>query len=273
VFHSRQKIFHQLGKSMNTASSSPEGKQSPLARYFSILEIVAAHPGSSVQEIADLAGVPFPTAHRLIQGLRSEGLLVGDKRKPIELGPRLLRLVQGGSDQAWIRIAGQKMLDRVSAAVMETSYLAKLQLDQVVSAAWAAPANGLKGYVIPGLTQPLHAAASSKAILAQHDEAFVRKIVMEPLPKLAANTLTSVEDLLAELETVRKRGYATCVSENEPGVTAIACPLLLPRIGGMYSIGVMALSQQIPPQRFDDIANVLRNAAAELASMVPDAQL
>jgi DNA-binding NarL/FixJ family response regulator len=86
--------------------------------------------------------VPFPTAHRLIQGLRSEGLLVGDKRKPIELGPRLLRLVQGGSDQAWIRIAGQKMLDRVSAAVMETSYLAKLQLDQVVSAAWAAPADG-----------------------------------------------------------------------------------------------------------------------------------
>jgi len=93
------------------------------------------------------------------------------------------------------------------------------------------------------------------------------------LPKLAANTLTSVEDLLAELETVRKRGYATCVSENESGVTAIACPLLLPRVGGMYSIGVMALSRQIPPQRFDEIADVLRNAAADLASMVPDAQL
>jgi DNA-binding IclR family transcriptional regulator len=266
-------VFSCIRKMTDEVQSTKRGGQSPLDRYFSILEIVASHPGASVPEIAELSGLPFPTAHRLLKGLRAEGLLVGDKRKAHELGPRLLRLLQAGTDEPWIRITGQKILDQVAQSVAITSYLAKLRHDQVVSVAWATPAGGLKGYVIPGLAQPLHAAACAKAILAEHDEPFVRSLIKDPLQKLAPNTLTRYEDLLAELKTTKTQGYATCINENEPGITAIACPILLPRTGVMYSIGVMALSDQVRQKQFAEIASILQQAAAELATTVPSEQI
>lgn len=250
-----------------------DAKRSPLDRYFSVLEIIAAHPGVSAAEIAQLCTLPFPTVHRLIQGLRAEGLLVGDRRKNYQLGPRLLRLLQAGSDESWISITVQKRLDRVADLVSETCYLAKLAHDSVISVAWATPAGGLKGHVIPGLTQPLHAAACAKAILAHQDEGFVRSLVKEPLPKLAINTVTRYDDFLQELAIVRDRGYATCINENEYGVTAIACPVLLDRTGVMYSIGVMALGDRLPSERFADIADKLKVAAADLALTVASESL
>ncbi|MBN8995053.1 MAG: IclR family transcriptional regulator [Rhizobiales bacterium] len=244
-------------------------RQNPLDRYFSILEIVAAHPGLNATEVAELSGLPFPTAHRLLQGLRKAGLLNGgDRRTGHELGTRLLRLLQTGSDDSWIHITAQKKLDEVASDLSETCYLAKLVHNRVISVAWAAPANGLRGHVVPGLSQPLHAAACSKAILAHQSESFVRSILPNPLPKLAANTKTRLADVLAELELVRRQGFATCISENEPGITAIACPVEIHGTGVLYSIGVMILGDQLPEARLHVPTEVLKQAAAFLATSV-----
>lgn len=249
------------------SAEAPRPRQSPLERYVTILEVVASHPGMGAADVAEHCALPFPTAHRLIHGLRKAGLVVGgDRRKGYALGPRLLRLLQSGSDDSWIRITAQKKLDELAEQLAETSYMAKLVQHRVVSVAWAAPASGLRGYVIPGLSQPLHAAASAKAILAHHPDALVRSLLPDPLPKLCTNTKTRAEDVLSELKTVREQGFATCINENELGVTAIACPILLPGVGVLYSLGVMALGDRLPGRRISEVAGILKSAAAELAA-------
>jgi DNA-binding IclR family transcriptional regulator len=248
-------------------------RQMPLERYFTILEKVAAHPGVSATEVAELCRFPFPTAHRLIQGLRKAGLLTGgEKRKGYALGTRLLRLLQAGSDESWIQITAQKTLDELAERLGETCYMAKLVDGRVISVAWAAPASGLRGYVMPGLSQPLHAAACAKAILAYHPWEHVRSMLPEPLPKLCISTKTRYEDVLAEMKTVKTRGFATCINENELGVTAIACPVFLAGIGVMYSVGVMALGDHLLRRRIQEVAGVLRSTATELAASVGTAR-
>jgi DNA-binding IclR family transcriptional regulator len=247
-------------------TSHSAARQVPLERYFTILEKVAAHPGLSAGDLAELCALPFPTVHRLIGGLRKAGLLTGgERRKGYELGTRLLRLVQSGSDDSWIRITAQRKLDELAEKLGETCYMAKLIDDRVVSVAWATPTDGLRGHVIPGLSQPLHAAACAKAILAHQPEAFVRSLLRDPLPKLCTNTKTDVEEILAVMNSVRDQGFATCVNENELGVAAIACPISVAGVGVIYSIGVMALCDRLPDKRFPHLASVLDAAAAELA--------
>jgi DNA-binding IclR family transcriptional regulator len=244
-----------------------ETRQAPLERYFSVLEMVAAHPGISSSDVAAFCALPFPTAHRLVQSLCKAGLLSGGgKRKGYELGVRLLRLLQTGSDDSWIRITAQKKLDAVAERLSETCYVAKLVHNRVMSVAWAAPASGLRGHVIPGLSQPLHAAACAKAILAHYPNAFVRSLLPDSLPKLCTNTKTQHEEVLAELSAVKDRGFATCVNENEFGITAIACPILVPGVGVIYSIGVMALGDRLQEKRIPEITTVLKTAATELAA-------
>ncbi|MGA2795876.1 MAG: IclR family transcriptional regulator C-terminal domain-containing protein [Roseiarcus sp.] len=243
-------------------------RQAPLERYFSILEKVAAHPGLTAAEAANLCSLPFPTAYRLIQGLRQAGLLTGGRREGYKLGNRMLRLLQTGADDSWIRITAQKKLDEVAGRIGETCYLAKLVDKRIVSVAWAAPPSGLRGYVMPGLSQPLHAAACAKAILAHHPAEFVRSILPDPLPKICVNTKTRREEVLAEMKAIKRRGFATCVDENEAGVTAIACPIQIAGVGVIYSIGVMALSDRLHDLRLKEVANILECAASDLSLSV-----
>jgi DNA-binding IclR family transcriptional regulator len=242
---------------------------SPLERYVSLLERIAAHPDVGTPELAKLSGLPFPTTHRLLHGLRKAGLVIGgEKRAGFKLAPRLLRLLQTGSDDSWIRITAQKILDEVAERLGETSYLAKLVDDRVVSVAWAAPADGLRGHVVPGLSQPLHAAACAKAILAHQPTERVRLLLAGPLPKLCVNTKTSRGEVMVELEAVAAQGYATCINENEMGVTAIACPIRLADIGVIYSIGVMSLGTRFPERQVLEAAEILKLAAELLATSV-----
>jgi DNA-binding IclR family transcriptional regulator len=91
-------------------------------------------------------------------------------------------------------------------------------------------------------------------------------LLSDPLPKLCVNTKIQREDVLAELKVVKRRGFATCVNENELGITAIACPIPLAGIGVIYSVGVMALSDHLPEERVLDAVAILKTTAAELAA-------
>jgi DNA-binding IclR family transcriptional regulator len=259
-----------MSKPTHESTAMPQKRPAPpLERYVTVLEKIAAHPGVTAPDIAKLCSLPFPTTHRLLQGLRGVGLVMGGQnRTGFKLAPRLLRLLQTGADDSWIRITAQKILDQVAAHIGETSYLAKLVDDHVVSIAWAAPSNGVRGHVVPGLSQPLHAAACAKAILAYQPSAYVHSLLSDPLPKICVNTKTSVAEVVTELKTVAEQGYATCINENEMGVTAIACPVHIKDLGVIYSVGVMSLGTRVSTARLAEIATILKIAADDLGSGV-----
>ena len=70
--------------------------------------------------------------------------------------------------------SSEALLAGTAARLDETCYLTKLIGGRVISVAWATTSDGLKAYVVPGLSQPLHAAASAKAILAFQSSSFVK---------------------------------------------------------------------------------------------------
>lgn len=248
-------------------------RPSPLERYVGVLEAIAIAPEAvSLSELAERCDLPAGTSHRIIATLLKTGLVQpsNGKRRDYVLGPRLLRLLHFGSDTAYIRIMVQPLLNRLADRLGNTCFLVRLSAGTTItSIAWAVPERGIRSFVVPGHIMPPHAAASAKAILAFQDRDAISDVLSGPLPKLAPATVTDPERVLEEYAFVREHGYATCWGELEPGQGAIACPIEIPRLGVIYSVGTSALIKRLKERPIEETTAILREAADELARHLP----
>ncbi len=93
-------------------------------------------------------------------------------------------------------------------------------------------------FLHPGLgKRPVHACSCSKAVAAFSPELFLIGELEDRLRAYTEFTVTNVNDLQAEFEIIRQRGYAECVEEIERGMCSVAAPLAPSGPGAMLSIG------------------------------------
>ena len=242
-------------------------KQSPLERYVLVLEEVAAAnaSGLSLSEIAQRCDLPVPSAYRIVQSLLKTDLLAArDGRKQYGLGSRLFRLLHAGTDDGWIKIAAQPILDRVADTMHETAYLAQIVGKTIVSICWAAPESGLRSKVYPGDVMPPHAAASAKAILAHQPESIVLRALAGVREQYTPQTRTELAQLQREHARIRREGFATCWNEMEVGLGALACPVELAGVGVQYAVAVTGTTARLKARPTAETVSILLGAAAEL---------
>jgi DNA-binding IclR family transcriptional regulator len=76
--------------------------------------------------------------------------------------------------------------------------------------------------------------------------------------------------LLADLDAIRARGYATAVEEAEPGVAAVAVAVRARSTG--RAVGTTSIAgpmQRVTPGRFEEFHHLLRRAADKLGMIWP----
>jgi DNA-binding IclR family transcriptional regulator len=83
----------------------------------------------------------------------------------------------------------------------------------------------LEIFLNPGSEYMLHASAQGKVVLAFGDPAIAKAILERPLEKSTSNTIVDADRLRAELELVRKKGWAEAPEELFMGINALAAPI------------------------------------------------
>lgn len=240
-------------------------KDSPFSRYFSVMELVASFPeGLSLAEISNLTDLPKATVHRILSGLIKEGFLSGSSRVAVRVGDRLTRLMHCSADDAWIATLTRPHLDVLTAKLGETTYLCRLIGCRVRIVASASPELQWRGYVRPEIEMAPHASASAKAILAFQDDRIVAAALTEDLPRFTPHTVVDHAVIREGYATVRALGFATCVSEMDEGLAALAVPIVTEGGEVYYSLGVLGPAQRIKASGFDDRVAALREVAATL---------
>jgi len=203
----------------------------------------------SIKEIAEKLdtrpGTIFPT----LSTLEDYGYLEKDKEnKKYSLGLTFLgkgTLVLRRLD---IRDRAQPHLKELLARCSENIHLAILDGRKVmyIDRKEAAPSLMIRSYI--GKRVPAHCTALGKALLAFLDdrelEDFLKK---EKLVRRTDNTITSPQDLVAELEKVRSEGFAIDNEEFQKGGICIAAS-----IKSYQDKVVAAVSVSIPKSRFSD---------------------
>jgi IclR family transcriptional regulator, KDG regulon repressor len=177
-------------------------------------------PELNVRDIAERTGLHKSTAHRILMALHLNGLVEQDPSSArYHLGLQLVKLGEHALQRLDVRVVARPHLEELAAQGKETVHLAVMDGDQVVMLDRVDGPHALCTPSLPGRHFPAHCTSLGKAILAGLDDAeVVRLLGSRALKRHTARTITSVDALLTELRTVRKKGYATTEEELEVGL-------------------------------------------------------
>lgn len=246
-------------------------RQSPLERYLSILEIIAAsHRPLSLTELANIIKLPKPTVHRLVGSLQACGALKTEERnqRGFLIGRRITRLLHLSQDTSIVSNYAQIVCDQLTKAVSETCYVVRIGNDAVHTIARSVPDQGYRLHVLPGHELPTHAAASAKSILAYQDEATVQRLLQPPFKRFTEQTKSTMLQVMEDLDQVRKLGYAVCDREIDSGIMAYGCPVFSADNEVVYSVGVTGPVNRLSQKPANYWVEALRLGAEQFANML-----
>ena len=187
--------------------------------------------------------LPKSSAHRLLSTLTRRGLLERDERGQYCPGIGLIALGLGALEREPVVAAARPVLESEAQRLGDTVFLTAARAGAVVVLDKAEGTGFLRAAPRIGATVPLHATAVGKLYLTHAPEAVT--LGDEPLEAFTPSTMTSSAILAAELERIRRQGYAENRDEWIPGLSAIAAPVLV--TGRM----VAALAVASPSPRLD----------------------
>lgn len=117
------------------------------------------------------------------------------------------------------------VLEELAAETGETSNLVILDRDEAVNVEVVQSPRPVKHVGVLGRRLPLHATAAGKVLVAWLPESQRESLVAGSLRRFTEGTICSRPALLAELDGVRTRGYATAWRELEPDLAAASAPV------------------------------------------------
>lgn len=239
-----------------------------LERLTCILEIVGQKGEATVAEICAHSDLPKPSAYRIVQDLVSVGLLEPVGRGQFTIGTRLKGIThKDHSDRTLLELIAPTL--KQAATQFESAFfLSRLRGKSVEIIHVETPDTGVS-YLHPGLgKRPLHACSCSKAVAAFSPELFSIDEMEGRLRAYTEFTLTNVDDLQAEFELIRARGFAECVEEIERGMCSVAAPLSPSGPGAMLSIGATGSVRVFTPAFREKLGPQITQIAREILASI-----
>nr|BBH92145.1 IclR family transcriptional regulator [Thermogemmatispora argillosa] len=237
-------------------------------KAFQILNLFShEQPEWGVCEIARKLGFPKSTASALAASLTEGGLLRRTPTGRYRLGWRIVALSQLLLETTEFRSEARKVMESLVARFGETVHLATLESDQIIYVEKLQGTRAVRVAVTGvGVRLPGHCSGVGKCILAHLPWERVQAILeKQGLPALTPNTITDPQVLRAELEQVRRQGYAY---DREEAVLELCCVAAPIRDHSGEVIAAMSLS--IPAYRFYANEEQYRLAIVRAAQQVSE---
>ena len=241
-----------------------------LDRTFAILQLFTPDtPEWTVTEAAHARSLPVPTVHRILAALQHHGYVSRDEfSKRYRLGIAALELGRHASASIDLRVTSLKVLESLAEASGETVLLTAIGPDRRRSVCLerVESRNPLRLSVAPGLRVLLHAGASQKALLAYMSDSDVDTLVADGLSPLCDATITDPVALKKELQTIRKRGWATSYQETNLGLWGIAITLLGADMKAVAAVGLAGPRVRLPQSRAPELLRILDEGVRAIAA-------
>jgi DNA-binding IclR family transcriptional regulator len=219
-----------------------------------------------VGALAVRLGVAKSTAHRLATTLVQGGLLeqvpATAKYRPAVLLFELGSLVRRKMD---VYREAKDFLRDLRERTGETINLAVLTEGNVVYLNSLESRRAIKVVSILGMRLPAHCSAEGKVLMAFGPRAVAERILRGEMVRRTAHTITDPAALRAELELVRRQGYAVDNEESEVGARAVAAPVLGGEGVAVAAIGIAAPAQRLARKTLVSYLPQLQSAAAAVA--------
>jgi IclR family acetate operon transcriptional repressor len=257
----RPRSFHNMAES--TAIQS-------LDRAMDVLKVVAGANGLSLTEIAQSSGQAASTVYRILITLEKHRIVQFDEPAQLwHIGLEAFRI--GSSFLGRTRIVEQSrpIMERIMAATGETANLAIIDRGEVIFVSQVETHEPIRAFFRPGTRGPVHASGIGKALLAFMSQPQIEAILTgTPLDAFTQKTIVSRDALIAEIETIRARGWSIDDEERTPGMRCIAAPIFNQLGEAVAGVSLSGPAFRVTPERDAEHGALVRKAAKEITGAI-----
>ena len=238
-----------------------------IERALDIIEAVAANKNSAVlTKIAEKTGLHKSTAYRIIATLLKRGYLKKNEDGTYKIGLKLIEAVSYYIDSLELQTEVRPYIAQITAKFGLTSHLGILEGDKVVYIEKMDIFSNIKLYSQIGLRMHAYCSSLGKCLLANFSNAQLRSIMgRTEFTRFTPNTITTIEALQKEIDSVRQRGWAIDNEEFEIGHRCIGAPVYDYRGDIIAAISASGSTTILTDERIPEIVEYLKQTAAEIS--------
>lgn len=253
-------------------AAKDDSRTDMVGKALGLLVLLGDEPrGASAAELSRRAELPFSTTYRLLGSLTRDGFVdyEPDGRR-YHLGLRVFQLGQRVSNHHGFAGTALPILRRVTEKTGEATILSVRDGNHHLTVNKVDGPQTFRVTSDPGHLGALHTTSVGKALVAFAEDAERKRLVDElDLAPLTEFSITDREAFRAEIDLVRRRGYAVMDEENELGMRAVAVPVFNSQGYAFASLATAVPVFRLSLEALVALVPLLQEAAAELSARLP----
>lgn len=238
-----------------------------LDRAFDVLDVIAAHSGLTLSEIATTLDQSPATMHRVLATLEARQVVETDPvRQTWHIGAAAFRLGSAFLRRSSVVERARPLMRALMEETGETSNLGIERNGEVMFLSQVETHESIRAFFPPGTLSPMHASGIGKALLAAMPEDAVSKRLRHlTLERFTDKTILTTAELQADLAQIQRRGWAFDDEEKALGMRCVAAPIRNLHGEPIAGLSISGPVQRLPLDRIEHIGARVRAAAQQLS--------
>lgn len=231
-------------------------------------EIGDCDDGLTVAEACRRLGLPQTTALRIFATLESEGFLERSGRV-YRLGGALTLLHLQKVRQFDLAEIAKPVMEELAREAGETAHLAvPLGFNVLIIGVCECP-HPVRATSQVGTRAEMHCSATGKVFIAyMYADRIDEFVSAAPLNARTERTITTRDELVREVERVRRDGYAVDNEEFYDGVRCLAAPIFDRHGRIVAAVGVTGGAQRFSRKRIPPVSRLVKAAAKDISARI-----
>lgn len=242
-------------------------QKSASEKTMSVLAAALEH--SRFTDIVAASGLAKATVHRILATLVASGYIMGDGEQGYRAGSAMLSIAGRAIASVDIAQLAGATVDRLVKEVDCTIHVGVATDAEIL---YLIRRDASKPYQMKsrvGHGMPLHCTGMGKAVMATWSETRVAEFIERAgLPARTSRTITTPDELFAELEKVRERGFATDIGENEDGTVCVSAGIRDHSGEVTHGLSISSIALEHPGTSIEQFADSAIAAAGEISVLL-----
>jgi len=240
-----------------------------LVKALELLKLFSRGKGEwRMSELVEETGFHKSSVQRILSTLEQEGFL---ERCPenlllYRLGLESLLLGNAARENLGLRELARPFLEELVESTQETAHLSVVDNFQVYYVDKVDSPQAVRMVTRVGQHIPIHTSSMGKALLAHMDTGeLLAGLKAAGLPRVTRHSITSQDELLAELARVRESGLAFDDEEWAPGVRCVGSPVFDHAGRAVAAVSISGPANRLEGRALQKAAQEVKTAARAIS--------
>lgn len=252
-------------------SKVPKYPVQTVEKALEIIELLTGNQykdGISISELSKELGLGKSTVHRIIETMESKSYVSqDDENKKYQLSWKLFELGNSIPRRRNLFNMDTSLLQELCDRFQETVNMGVKVDSSVVTINKINPTTSLIANLQIGTREALYATAMGKALISEMTREEIIKIIGDgPYEQYTSKTISSIDQLMGDIELIRRRGFSTDEEEFSAGLTCISVPIRDYRNEIVAAISLSGATIRMTESKLNEIQEELRAVTRKLST-------